>query len=122
MPRTARDDEKGVVEVEYMLKVSSAALSPVEYRTRELGRSFAAARLTPREQEVALLLCERLSVAEIAERLFLSPRTVAKHLEHIYEKLGLHGKRRVYEQLLGIETRGRIPDIARIRAAAGSTS
>ena len=77
----------------------------MEHRTRELARSFDAAGLTSREKEVAFLLCERLSVGEIADKLFISRKTTAKHLEHIYLKLGLHGKQDVYEQLLGAPRR-----------------
>jgi len=47
----------------------------------------AEAGLSPREMEVAALLAQRLSTAEIAERLFISHHTVSKHLEHIYMKL-----------------------------------
>ncbi len=72
-----------------------------QLRIRELTRSFDAAGFTPREKEVALLLCERLSIREIAERLFISGNTVAKHIEHVYLKLGLHGRRHLYEWLLG---------------------
>ena len=45
------------------------------------------ADLSPREIEIAVLLARRLSTAEIADQLFISPRTVSKHLEHIYMKL-----------------------------------
>jgi DNA-binding CsgD family transcriptional regulator len=31
-------------------------------------------------------------VNEIALALFISPRTVRKHLEHIYERLGAHSR------------------------------
>ncbi len=43
--------------------------------------------LSPREIEIAALLAQRLSTAEIADQLFISPKTVSKHLEHIYLKL-----------------------------------
>ena len=45
------------------------------------------AGLSRRESEIAALLTQRLSTAEIADQLFISPKTVSKHLEHIYLKL-----------------------------------
>jgi DNA-binding NarL/FixJ family response regulator len=46
--------------------------------------------LTAREQEVLELLCDGLHEAAIAELLVITPRTVGKHLEHIFTKLGVH--------------------------------
>jgi len=46
--------------------------------------------LTPREQEVMRLLAEGLSRKEIAEKLFISPKTVENHRTSIMNKLGLH--------------------------------
>lgn len=45
--------------------------------------------LTPRETAVLLLLAEGLTARAIAHRLGSSPRTVHKHLEHLYRKLGV---------------------------------
>jgi DNA-binding NarL/FixJ family response regulator len=45
--------------------------------------------LTGRQREVLALLCEGLSRTAIAHRLVLSPRTVDKHLDHIYQELGV---------------------------------
>ncbi|MBN2033986.1 MAG: response regulator transcription factor [Deltaproteobacteria bacterium] len=46
-------------------------------------------RLTPREQEIMRMLAKDLSVKEIAERLFISAKTVENHRTNIKEKLGL---------------------------------
>lgn len=46
-------------------------------------------RLTHREGEVMQWLSRGKTDAEIAALLFISPRTVHKHLEHIYVKLGV---------------------------------
>jgi pimeloyl-ACP methyl ester carboxylesterase/DNA-binding CsgD family transcriptional regulator len=48
--------------------------------------------LTPRELEVLELVAEGLTNEAIAERLFLSVRTVERHLSTIYAKLRLSGK------------------------------
>jgi HD-GYP domain-containing protein (c-di-GMP phosphodiesterase class II) len=45
------------------------------------------AGLTPREVEVLRLLARGLSNKQIAERLVISPKTVANHVEHIYSKI-----------------------------------
>jgi predicted ATPase/DNA-binding NarL/FixJ family response regulator len=50
------------------------------------------AGLTQREAEVLALLAEGLRNAEIAERLFLTPKTVSHHLSAIYAKLGVSSR------------------------------
>jgi DNA-binding NarL/FixJ family response regulator len=50
------------------------------------------ARLTRREQEVLELLSAGLQQREIAERLFISPKTVATHIQRILSKLGVHSR------------------------------
>ena len=46
--------------------------------------------LTPREQEVMRLLAESLSAKQVAEKLFISPKTVENHRSNIMSKLDLH--------------------------------
>jgi len=46
--------------------------------------------LTPREQQVMRLLAEGISIKEIAERLFISPKTVENHRTNIMSKLEIH--------------------------------
>jgi two-component system, NarL family, response regulator NreC len=48
--------------------------------------------LTDREQEVLTLLAEGMNNNEIAENLFISPKTVARHRENIMKKLNLHSR------------------------------
>ncbi len=48
--------------------------------------------LTPREFEVLTLLAEGLTQAEIAERLEISSKTVATHIERILGKLGVRSR------------------------------
>lgn len=57
----------------------------------DLGRPTAGppARLTPRELDVVRLVAAGHSNREIAERLFISDKTVARHLHNAFTKLGL---------------------------------
>lgn len=48
--------------------------------------------LTAREREVLHLAAEGLTSAEMAKRLFISPRTAETHRAHILRKLGLRGQ------------------------------
>lgn len=48
--------------------------------------------LTKRELEVLLLLADGLESEEIAERLFISPKTVATHIQRVLTKLGVHSR------------------------------
>ncbi|HEX6348442.1 MAG TPA: alpha/beta fold hydrolase [Candidatus Dormibacteraeota bacterium] len=56
------------------------------------GRHTPAAQLSGREREVIELVAVGHSNAEIANRLFLSVRTVERHLLNAYTKLGVHGR------------------------------
>jgi DNA-binding CsgD family transcriptional regulator len=48
--------------------------------------------LTPQQREIVILAGRGLTNSEIADRLFLSPRTVASHLYRSYPKLGIAGR------------------------------
>ncbi|MEV6598239.1 LuxR C-terminal-related transcriptional regulator [Actinoplanes sp. NPDC051346] len=48
--------------------------------------------LTVRERQVAELAAGGVRSREIADRLFLSPRTVENHLQRVYTKLGVSGR------------------------------
>ncbi|HXH89151.1 MAG TPA: LuxR C-terminal-related transcriptional regulator [Gaiellaceae bacterium] len=50
------------------------------------------AELTPREREIIELVAEGKKNAQIAAQLWVAPSTVKKHLEHVYEKLGVGGR------------------------------
>jgi len=61
------------------------------------------ASLTSREQEVLILVAEGKTNLQIAHRLSLSPRTVQKHLEHIYDKVGVRSRTAAAMNLAPIE-------------------
>lgn len=48
--------------------------------------------LTARERDVLRCLTQGASDKDIAQRLFLSVRTVQSHLAHLYKKLGVHSR------------------------------
>lgn len=54
------------------------------------GQNLAHEQLTEREHDIMLAFCNGLSSAEIAAKMFISPRTVDNHKQHIFEKLGIH--------------------------------
>lgn len=73
----------GAVAGGFLFKLDVARLEPVAV---PLADAF---NLTPRELEVLLWVSRGKTNRDIGDILGLSPRTVNKHLEHIYEKLGV---------------------------------
>ncbi len=74
-----------------------AATRQVLARLRQAGPSGrrvaqGVGALTPREREISLLARSGMTVRGIAERLFLSERTIESHLAHSYDKLGVTGR------------------------------
>ena len=112
----ARTDETDRV-AGLMLGADDYLAKPIRFdhllaRVRRLAAQSApvagpvASRLTPREQEVLGLLADGLEQNEIANRLFISPKTVAKHIERILGKLGVHSR----TQAVALALRGDSPD------------
>ena len=56
------------------------------------GSARSEGELTTREREVAALIAEGLTNGQIAERLFISPKTAAVHVSNILTKLGLSSR------------------------------
>jgi DNA-binding CsgD family transcriptional regulator len=51
--------------------------------------------LTPRELEVAMLISDGLTNAELARRLYISPKTAAVHVSNILHKLGVGSRTQI---------------------------
>jgi DNA-binding NarL/FixJ family response regulator len=60
------------------------------------------ATLTPREREVLSLVAEGLSNSAIAERIFLSERTVEAHVTQIFQKLQLEASPDQHRRVLAV--------------------
>ena len=59
--------------------------------------------LTPSEQQTALLAASGRSNKEIAGELVVSVRTVENHLQRVYEKLGVSGRKELTAALLSMD-------------------
>ncbi len=64
----------------------------IEYFTNQHKTSISKDdyNLTKRESEILELLCEGMSYKMIANKCFISQRTVSTHVENIYRKLNVH--------------------------------
>jgi len=62
--------------------------------------SIKKAGISEREEEIIELLIKGLSNAQIAEGLFISPKTVKNHIYHIYQKLGIKSRLQLMNKFL----------------------
>jgi LuxR family maltose regulon positive regulatory protein len=65
--------------------------------TEPVTRPAGSTLLTHRELDVLQLLARRYTDKEIADALVISPRTVSSHIDHLGDKLGVHGRRAIVE-------------------------
>jgi HD-GYP domain-containing protein (c-di-GMP phosphodiesterase class II) len=91
--RPALSAAEAAAELQAEIKAGRRDAEAVEAVLGAAGHRVARRRegpagLTPREVEALRLLARGLSNKEIAERLVISPKTVANHVEHIYSKIG----------------------------------
>ena len=66
---------------------------------RPRGDSRDVTSLTPSEQRVARMAAAGMTNREIAEALYVTPKTVDTHLYHAYAKLGISSRRRLHKLL-----------------------
>src|SRR5437773_758752 len=80
--------------------VGEAADGQEALRLAERGPADPYDALTPREREVLQLTAEGYTGAAIAEKLFISPRTVETHRAHVMHKLGLKNQKEMVRYAL----------------------
>ena len=90
--RPERSSEEAAAELRAEVRAGRHDADTVEAVLGAAGHRVARRRqglagLTSREVEILRLLARGLSNKEIAERLVISPKTVANHAEHIYSKI-----------------------------------
>jgi DNA-binding NarL/FixJ family response regulator len=67
--------------------------------TLALSRAAAPDPLSGRERQIVMLAAKGMASKDIAERLFLSVRTVSNHLQHAYTKLGVTSRAALAQSL-----------------------
>ena len=77
---------------ESFLYPSAATMLVEEYLMRHGEEKDEYERLTDREREILQLVAEGRTNREIADRLFISVKTVLRHRTNIMEKLGFHNR------------------------------
>lgn len=74
------------------LQLGPEAVLQLGYEEEERRGAEEPLPLSSRQLEVARLVALGMTNTEIAERLGISPRTVASHLDHIYDRLGISSR------------------------------
>jgi DNA-binding CsgD family transcriptional regulator len=84
-------------------------------------RPAGVAALTARERDVMRWVEDGLSNTEIARKLWIQPTTVRKHLEHVFDKLGVRSRTAALSKLHGIGKPNRA-SVARERSSAAEVA
>jgi DNA-binding NarL/FixJ family response regulator len=85
------DHDTAAMELDAARRVfEQLGATPLLARVAELsGRPKAPGGLTPREMDVLRLVATGASNREVADRLVISEKTVARHMSNIFGKLGI---------------------------------
>lgn len=83
----AEHEQRPLEDVAAELLASGAAQRDLALDTHQRWRT-----LSPREQEVAALVCLGYTNRQIAARLYISPETVKSHMKRMLVKFDLHSK------------------------------
>lgn len=97
-----KEEHQRLIESEMRLRTWNERLQEeVEKRTKEIERMSTEQRimencdhytLTNREREIVRLLCRGCTYKQIAEDLYIAERTVAKHIQNIFVKVGVSNR------------------------------
>lgn len=87
-----------------VLELAEQALRALGVRTWRRGA--AAKPLTEREQEIVRLVAEGASNPEIAQQLFLSRKTVERHVSNVLRKVGARNRAELAVRVAELEVEG----------------
>lgn len=96
--------------------IASKALQLLRGREAEKRKNAEDFSLTKRELEILQKTSEGLTNNQIAEALYISPKTVRKHIENIYQKLEVHNR----VEAVNVATRERLISFALALVAAAT--
>jgi DNA-binding CsgD family transcriptional regulator len=112
----ATGDDRAVAELERVAELASntdagTVLELAEQALRTLGvrtwrRSAAVKPLTEREREIVRLIAAGASNPEIAQRLFLSRKTVERHVSNVLKKVGARNRAELAARVGELEVEG----------------
>jgi DNA-binding NarL/FixJ family response regulator len=91
-PDAARRELKAEADAGRLDPRSVAAVLEASGGDRVRLRPSRASGLSEREIEVLRLMVHGMTNKQIAARLYLSPKTVGHHVEHIYTKIGVSSR------------------------------
>lgn len=106
------DDEYASARAEgAMLTLDAAVVYAGRGRGKRQRPSTGWASLTPTQLDVVRLVADGLTNADVAKRLFISPRTVQAHLSKVFAKLGLTSRTALAAEAVkhGMVTSGTVP-------------
>jgi DNA-binding CsgD family transcriptional regulator/tetratricopeptide (TPR) repeat protein len=108
-------DRRAVPELEHVVAAAndSGAVTVRELAARTLRslgvrtwrRAATGSLLTPREEEVARLVAAGVTNREAAARLFLSPKTVERHLVNLFRKLEVRNRTELAARLAEVDAK-----------------
>jgi DNA-binding CsgD family transcriptional regulator len=109
-------DERAVPELERAVVIASeqgaaTVLALAEQTLRRLGvrtwrRGAAPRQLTEREQEIVRLIAAGASNPEIAQQLFLSRKTIERHVSNVLKKVGARNRAELAARVANLEIEG----------------
>jgi DNA-binding CsgD family transcriptional regulator len=107
--RAVAELERTAAEAEEMGAGTIAELAGRALRAlgvRTWRRAVAGAPLTERELDVARLVAEGATNREIAQRLFLSPKTIERHVSNVFKKIGVRNRAELAARVAELEREG----------------